>query len=148
MSTTALTCATHSNTTLLPCLCFGAADVLLHQSVTEQACASLQQLSKVTGIPGRPACKGLPETTGQGLSARAPQTNTLLVCGMCPVLVVALLHRGVWFPNQKLDTPPSMTPAVLLSSSFAQEQYITMAAHQLVSMPGTYMLQVRTALWP
>lgn len=35
-----------------------------------------------------------------------------------------------------------MTPAVLLSSSFAQEQYITLPAHQLVSMPGTYMLQV------
>jgi hypothetical protein len=51
----------------------------------------------------------------------------------------------VWFPNQKLDEAPAMTPAVLLSSSFAQEQYITMAAHQLVSMPGTYMLQVRTA---
>lgn len=54
--------------------------------------------------------------------------------------------RGVWFPNQKLDEPPAMTPAVLLSSSFAQEQYITMPAHQLVAMPGTYMLQVRMRL--
>lgn len=38
-----------------------------------------------------------------------------------------------------------MTPSVLLSSSFAQEQYITLPAHQLVSMPGTYMLQVSVA---
>lgn len=35
-----------------------------------------------------------------------------------------------------------MSPIMLLSSSFAQEQYITLTASQLYSMPGTYMLQV------
>jgi hypothetical protein len=41
-----------------------------------------------------------------------------------------------------------MTPSVLLSSSFAQEQYITMPASQLVNMPGTYMVQVRATPRP
>lgn len=54
----------------------------------------------------------------------------------------AVLCRGLWFPKQKLDEVPAMSPAVLLSSSFAQEQYITLPAAQLASMPGTYMLQV------
>jgi hypothetical protein len=49
----------------------------------------------------------------------------------------------MWFPGQKLDEAPAMTPSVLLSSSFAQEQYITLPATQLVNMPGTYMVQVR-----
>jgi len=48
----------------------------------------------------------------------------------------------VWFPNQKLDEPPAMSPIMLLSSSFAQEQYITLPASQLFSLPGSYMLQV------
>lgn len=35
-----------------------------------------------------------------------------------------------------------MSPVMLLSSNFAQEQYITLPASQLYSLPGTYMLQV------
>jgi hypothetical protein len=70
--------------------------------------------------------------------------HTALCCAVlcCAVLCCAVLCRGLWLPNQKLDEVPAMSPTVLLSSSFAQEQYITLPAAQLASMPGTYMLQV------
>jgi hypothetical protein len=41
-----------------------------------------------------------------------------------------------------MDTEPSLSADVLLSSSFAQEQYITIPAQQLFHSPGIYMLQV------
>jgi hypothetical protein len=50
----------------------------------------------------------------------------------------------VWHPGQKLDEAPASTPSMLLSSSFAQEMYITLPASQLFHAPGSYMLQV----WP
>lgn len=53
-------------------------------------------------------------------------------------------RRGVWHPGQKLDEAPASTPSMLLSSSFAQEMYITLPASQLFHAPGSYMLQV----WP
>lgn len=41
-----------------------------------------------------------------------------------------------------MDSEPSVSADVLLSSSFAQEQYITIPAQQLFHSPGIYMLQV------
>ena len=54
----------------------------------------------------------------------------------------AVACRGLWFPGQKLDEAPAMSPVVLLSSSFAPEQDITLPAAQLAHMPGICMLQV------
>jgi len=52
------------------------------------------------------------------------------------------MDRGLWLPGQRLDSPPTYTPEVLLTSSFAQELYITVPANTLFHSPGIYMLQV------
>uniref|UniRef100_A0A383WD12 Malectin-like domain-containing protein n=1 Tax=Tetradesmus obliquus TaxID=3088 RepID=A0A383WD12_TETOB len=52
------------------------------------------------------------------------------------------VRMGLWFPGQAMDSEPSVSADVLLSSSFAQEQYITIPAQQLFHSPGIYMLQV------
>jgi hypothetical protein len=47
-----------------------------------------------------------------------------------------------------MDTEPSLSADILLSSSFAQEQYITIPAQQLFHSPGIYMLQVSVTCMP